>query len=431
MLAGEFKGPRPAWDAVGAEFVDDVVPHETRKLWLLNGAHSLMAYAATIVGHATVADAIADPIVRGWVDEWWDVTQRHLELPDDVIADYRAALLQRFSNPRMKDQLSRIAADGSQAPDPDRAGPVGRPEGGQQSPRRRAGGGRLDAAPAGQGAPFNDARSDKIAHLSDGSLEDSVDKVCEFLEIDDRDSKASILTLARQLGAEMGHAPAGSRVVIGLDVGTTAAKVSAFALGGGWRTGAGHEYPLQQPRPGWEVQDPEVMWRALHEGLADVASELGDAQVVGIGVSTAMHGLLALDAERRPITPLLTWADSRAAEQAMRLRDTDQGRRLHRTSGTPIHSMSHLCKLLWYAENDPDTVAAARWWVGLKDYILLQLTGELVTDLSNASGTGLLDSRAEDWNPEALELVGVRRDQLPLCGRPPTCCGCGTTWPAW
>lgn len=211
----------------------------------------------------------------------------------------------------------------------------------------------------------------------------------------------------------MGHAPAGSRVVIGLDVGTTAAKVSAFALGGGWRTGAGHEYPLQQPRPGWEVQDPEVMWRALHEGLADVASELGDAQVVGIGVSTAMHGLIALDAERRPITPLLTWADSRAAEQAMRLRDTDQGRRLHRTSGTPIHSMSHLCKLLWYAENDPDTVAAARWWVGLKDYILLQLTGELVTDLSNASGTGLLDSRAEDWNPEALELVGVRRDQLP------------------
>lgn len=211
----------------------------------------------------------------------------------------------------------------------------------------------------------------------------------------------------------MGLAPAGSRVVIGLDVGTTAAKVSAFALGGGWRAGAGHEYPLQQPNPGWEVQDPEVMWRALHEGLADVASELGDAEVVGIGVSTAMHGLIALDAARRPITPLLTWADSRAAAQAMRLRDTEQGRRLHHTSGTPVHSMSQLSKLLWYAENDADTFAAAHWWVNLKDYILLQLTGELVTEVSNASGTGLLDVHTRDWNPEALELVGVTKEQLP------------------
>lgn len=201
VLAGTFTGPRPSWEEAGAVFVNDVVPHETRKLWLLNGAHSLMAYAATIVGHATVADAIADPIVRGWVDEWWDVAQRHLELPDDVIADYRAALLQRFSNPRMKDQLSRIAADGSQKL-PIRIVPALLAD-------RKAGNSPLGAERAvaawtlhlrGRGAPFNDARSDKIAHLSDGSLEDSVDKVCEFLEIDDRDSKASILTLARQLG---------------------------------------------------------------------------------------------------------------------------------------------------------------------------------------------------------------------------------------
>lgn len=120
-----------------------------------------------------------------------------------------------------------------------------------------------------------------------------------------------------------GAAPAGAKVVLGLDVGTTAAKVSAFALGGGWRGGAANEYPLQQPQPGWEVQDPEVMWRALREGLAEVAALLGEASVVGIGVSTAMHGLIGLDAEHRAITPLLTWADSRAAEQAMALRGTE------------------------------------------------------------------------------------------------------------
>lgn len=211
----------------------------------------------------------------------------------------------------------------------------------------------------------------------------------------------------------MEQAPQAARVVIGLDVGTTAAKASAFAIGDDWRASAGNEYPLQQPQPGWEVQEPELMWRALREGIAEIADAVGSAEVVGIGVSTAMHGLIGLDAEYRPITPLLTWADSRAAAQAMRLRDEELGRRLHRASGTPIHSMSHLTKLIWFAQEDPEAAAPVRWWVGLKDYILLRLTGELVTEVSNASGTGLLDLATRDWNDEALRVAGVRREQLP------------------
>jgi len=207
--------------------------------------------------------------------------------------------------------------------------------------------------------------------------------------------------------------PSGRKVVIGLDVGTTAAKVSAFALGDDWRASAVNEYPLLQPQPGWEVQDPEVIWRALREGLAEVAAECGDAQVVGIGASTAMHGLIGLDADQRPLTPLLTWADSRAAEQAVKLRDTELGRRLHQTSGTPIHSMSHLTKLLWYSVHDPETMRQVRWWVGLKDFVLLQLTGELVTEVSNASGTGMLELKTRDWNPEALQVTGLTADRLP------------------
>ena len=200
VLAGDFKGPRPAWDSAGAEFVDDVVPHELRKLWLLNGAHSLLAYAATIKGHQTVADAIADPVVRGWVDQWWDVAQRQLPLAEDVVRDYRAALLERFGNPRMRDQLSRIAADGSQKL-PIRIVPALLAD-------RKAGNSPLGAERAvaawtlhlrGLGAPFNDARGDTIRALGEGSLEHSVDKVCEFLEITDRDSRASILSLATRL----------------------------------------------------------------------------------------------------------------------------------------------------------------------------------------------------------------------------------------
>ena len=76
VLSGEFAAGRPAWEAGGARFVDDIHPYEQRKLWLLNGSHSLMAYAATILGLDTVYDAIRDERVRGWVEAWWDVAAR-------------------------------------------------------------------------------------------------------------------------------------------------------------------------------------------------------------------------------------------------------------------------------------------------------------------------------------------------------------------
>ena len=107
----------PRWDAAGARFVDDVGPWEQRKLWLLNGSHSLMAYAGGLRGHETVAEAIADPVVRDWVEQWWDDAAQHLtrlRLPAAEIADYRAALLERYANPRIRHLLAQIAADGSQ-----------------------------------------------------------------------------------------------------------------------------------------------------------------------------------------------------------------------------------------------------------------------------------------------------------------------------
>ncbi len=113
VISGGFPAGRPAWEDAGARLVEDITPYEQRKLWLLNASHSLLAYAGSIRGHATIDDAIADPQCRSWVEALWDEASRHLTLPADMIADYRAALLQRFANPRVRDQLSRIAADGS------------------------------------------------------------------------------------------------------------------------------------------------------------------------------------------------------------------------------------------------------------------------------------------------------------------------------
>jgi len=114
VIEGDFVAARPAWEEAGATFVDDIVPFEHRKVWLLNGSHSLMAYVGPIMGRETVYEAITDPVLRGWVDEWWDAAVQPLPLPEDQIAAYRAALVDRFENPSIKHLLSQIAADGSQ-----------------------------------------------------------------------------------------------------------------------------------------------------------------------------------------------------------------------------------------------------------------------------------------------------------------------------
>lgn len=113
VVSGRFPAGRPRWEEAGVTLVDDVEPFEQRKLWLLNGAHSMLAYAGSIRGHSTIDEAIDDPGCRFWVEMFWDEASRHLTLPAADIAEYRAALLTRFSNPRAGDQLARIAADGS------------------------------------------------------------------------------------------------------------------------------------------------------------------------------------------------------------------------------------------------------------------------------------------------------------------------------
>ena len=173
------------------------------------------------------------------------------------------------------------------------------------------------------------------------------------------------------------------------------------------------EYPLEQPQPGWQVQDPANVLSGIDSAVADCVARLGRARVVGISLSTAMHGLVGLDAQRRPLTPLVTWADSRARDEARQLRRQGLARELLHRSGTPVHPMSPLLKLIWFTRHEPRLTGQVRWWAGLKDYVLHHLTGDLVTELSSASATGLLNLSSRNWDPQSLDLAGIKVDQLP------------------
>jgi fructuronate reductase len=112
VLAGEFPAGRPNWEAAGARFVDDVAPYERRKLWLLNGAHSILAFAGIGRGHTTIADAIRDPQCRDWVNQFWNEASKHL--PEFLEVDaYREALVGRFENHRIRHELAQVALEGT------------------------------------------------------------------------------------------------------------------------------------------------------------------------------------------------------------------------------------------------------------------------------------------------------------------------------
>lgn len=115
VLEDAFDGiDRPAWETAGVRVVDDVTPYEQRKLWLLNGSHSLLAYLGLLRGHETVAAAMDDPVCRAAVDELWDEVAAELPLPTAEVAAARDALVDRFANPRIRHTLRQIASGGSE-----------------------------------------------------------------------------------------------------------------------------------------------------------------------------------------------------------------------------------------------------------------------------------------------------------------------------
>jgi fructuronate reductase len=203
VLSGDFPGGRPGWDAAGARFVDDIAPFEERKLWLLNGGHSLLAYAASARGHQTIAQAVADPVCRDWMIQWWSEASAHLTLPADEVAEYREALILRFANPRIRHLLAQIAADGSQKL-PVRILPVVRRE--RAHDRLPTGALRVLAAwinhLRGAGAPVKDGAAQQVQSLASGPLEAAVPAVLGYLDADlagDHDLVAAVVDLCAAL----------------------------------------------------------------------------------------------------------------------------------------------------------------------------------------------------------------------------------------
>lgn len=204
-------------------------------------------------------------------------------------------------------------------------------------------------------------------------------------------------------------------LVVGVDIGTASTKAVVFTGGGRVLGHHAASYALLTPAPGVAEQDPEAIYAAclvaIRGALRSVAR--GTGRVRGVGFGAAMHSLIAVDGEGKPLTPSITWADTRSAPWAEKIAREMDGHGVYLRTGTPIHAMSPLAKLLWLRAEQPELFRRAARFVGIKEYVFFRLFGQWLVDYSIASATGLFDLRMLDWNEGALTIAGVRPEKLP------------------
>jgi xylulokinase len=191
--------------------------------------------------------------------------------------------------------------------------------------------------------------------------------------------------------------------VVGIDVGTSAVKGLALAGDGTVLARAQAGYPLSTPRPGWAEQDPEDWWRATESVLASLAADAGPP--AGIGLSGQMHGLVALDARDRVLRPAILWNDQRTGAECAEIEATVGRERLIALTGNRALPGFTAPKLLWLRRHEPDTYARIARVCLPKDYVRLRLCGSHATDVSDASGTLLLDVAARRWSEQMLAAL--------------------------
>jgi gluconokinase len=204
--------------------------------------------------------------------------------------------------------------------------------------------------------------------------------------------------------------------IIGVDIGTTSTKSIAFDLSGNVLIRKNIGYPVYNPEPTWSEQIPDEIFDAVLNSIREVVEEnnLQENRLLGVGFSSAMHSVIAVDKQGNNITNCIIWADTRSKEYAEYIKKSKVGHDIYMRTGTPVHPMSPLCKLLWIKDNMKGVYENAYKFISIKEYVLYKLFGEYIIDYSVASATGLFDIYDLKWNKNALDLIGISAEKLSM-----------------
>ncbi len=203
--------------------------------------------------------------------------------------------------------------------------------------------------------------------------------------------------------------------LIGVDVGTTSTKAILYDSHAHVLNKFSQGYPLYRDISGMAEEDPQQIVTAVETVIHDAASQLNFQQdrLLAVSFSSANQSLILLDDHYQPLSRAMTWADTRARSQANALKQSSAGKKIYENTGTPIHPMSPLTKLLWLKDQHSDKLNEASYIADIKSYLFYRLFNVFKVDISIASCTGMMNINTSEWDQQALDLTGIRREQLP------------------
>ncbi|MBC8389723.1 MAG: xylulokinase [Actinobacteria bacterium] len=203
--------------------------------------------------------------------------------------------------------------------------------------------------------------------------------------------------------------------LISFDIGTSSTRCILINEDGKLIASAIKEYPLFTPKPGWAEQDPEDWWKATVFTIKEVLtkSKINPSNIAAIGLSGQMHGSVFLDKGGKVIRPAILWCDQRTEAQCKEIYDIFGYEGFIKLSYNQALTGFTAPKILWLKEVEPENYKKVIQILLPKDFIRYKLSGEYATEVSDASGTILLDIKKRDWSKEILSGLSINKSLLP------------------
>lgn len=202
------------------------------------------------------------------------------------------------------------------------------------------------------------------------------------------------------------------RHFIAIDLGTTHSKAVIVNENGKVLHTCKATVTSFQHQEGEHTQDTEAIFQNVLALLKECMDHLKQGNIACVSFSAGMHSFMAVDKNGKPLMRAMTWADSQSKKYAQALRSSEQGQEIFKYTGTAIHAMSPLCKLIWLKNEQPDMFIAAYKFISIKEYIFFRLFGKFIVDEGITCSTGLYNIYKHQWHQPSLELAGIDASKL-------------------
>ncbi|MDA0196129.1 MAG: gluconokinase [Bacteroidetes bacterium] len=200
--------------------------------------------------------------------------------------------------------------------------------------------------------------------------------------------------------------------ILSIDIGTTNIKAILFDLSGASLHVDSEKVTTLHPENGFSEQDPLEVLNAFNKLLERTTSKYESSQTLALSLSSGMHSLMAVDKNCKPLSNAMLWSDLRATDIAMSLKASPLGKSIYNQTGTPIHPMTPICKIIWLQENQTDIFNRTFKFISLKEFITFHLTRKFIIDKSMANATGLFNNTSLDWHAPSLVVAKIASSNL-------------------